>query len=648
MADVVVVLEPIARVRTCCENARWNKRSAGRVKSCVEAFEKVLERMRDKGTSENHKAAIWDLRGALGEAEAVLTRISGRSKVSAMRYAREDHKQLKDVEKRLAQASDLLQVNFHVSAEQQAGDFNEDLLELMKISSTDNHIMHTQTQTQIAKLTQMLQERLDMESLTEQLNQVSVAIDADDKVTAADVGVFAKEALVVGVKNYENSPLRNTLNDATDVAEKLKEMGFRVELSLDPTLDDFDKAQDAFESRLGPGVLAFVFFSGHGCEYEGDNYLFMRETPDGVDERRLERTATRVSKLMDGIRSREAAFTVLVLDACRSVRVTRLSREANTGGLAEAKPTKFKLKNAGVVIAYATAPRETASDGAGIKDGRNGFYTHHLLKYLSEEKPVRDMLEEVSFAIVRESGGKQQPWVHSWMGSKRAQRIQLAGVEWGSSGPDMVEPEIVVQPGTLESNPNKEQTLFDAASDGNVALIKRLVDAGADVNAVDDVGKRTALHYAAINDRVAAIRCLVNECKANVDARGEYGRTPLHYAADNDKVAAIRCLVNECKANVEASDTCGYAPLHPAAEGDNVAAIRCLVNECKANVEAVNVLGFTPLFSAAQFGQVAAIRCLANECNANLDVSSKTRRTSLDEAYDEETKQVLRELGATL
>jgi hypothetical protein len=682
MADVVVVLELIARVRTCCENARWNKRSAGRVKSCVEAFEKVLERMRDKGTSENHKAAIWDLRGALGEAEAVLTRISGRSKVSAMRYAREDLRQLKDVEKRLAQASDLLQVNFHVSAEQQAGDFNEDLLELMKISSTDNHIMHTQTQTQIAKLTQMLQERLDMESLTEQLNQVSVAIDADDKVTAADVGVFAKEALVVGVKNYENSPLRNTLNDATDVAEKLKEMGFRVELSLDPTLDDFDKAQDAFESRLGPGVLAFVFFSGHGCEYEGDNYLFMRETPDGVDERRLERTATRVSKLMDGIRSREAAFTVLVLDACRSVRVTRLSREANTGGLDEAKPTKFKLKNAGVVIAYATAPRETASDGTGIKDGRNGFYTHHLLKYLAEEKPVRDMLEEVSFAIVRESGGKQQPWVHSWMGSKRAQRIQLAGVEWGSSGPDMVEPEIVVQPGTLESNPNKEQTLFDAARDGNVALIKRLVDAGADVNAVneDDVfAKRTALHYAARYDKLAAIRCLVNECKANVEAGDMNGQTPLHHAAVNGKVAAIRCLVSECNANVEAGDKNGRTPLSHAAQDDSVAAIRCLVNECKANVEAGDNGGRTPLIYASMFdGEEAAIRCLVNECKANVEAGDRNGTTPLSYAahndsvaairclvneckanvevvqfYDreenrEETKQVLRELGAKI
>ena len=646
MSDLVVALIAlIARVCQCCENARWNKRSSRRVKTCLEGFEKVLVRMRETGSWEKHVEALWTLRGALGEAEAVLTRISGRSKMAAMRYAREDHRQLKDVEKKLAQASDLLQVNLHVSADQQANDFNEDLLELMRQSETENQTMHQETQQQINKLTQMLKDHLDVNTLTEQLSEVSVAIDADDTVTAADVGVFAKEALVVGVKSYKNSPLRNTLNDATDVAEKLKEMGFRVELSLDPTLDEFDKAQDAFESRLGPGVLAFVFFSGHGCEYEGDNYLFMKETPDGVDERRLERTATRVSALMDGIRSREAAFTVLVLDACRSVRVTRLSREANTGGLAEAKPTKFKLKNAGVVIAYATAPRETASDGTGKKDGRNGFYTHHLLKYLAEEKPVRDMLEEVSFAIVRESGGKQQPWVHSWMGSKRAQRIQLAGVEWGSSGPDMVEPEIVVQPGIWESNPNKVQNLFDAAKDGNVALIKRLVDAGADVNAVDEdaqfklgiigegsvyTSKLTPLHYAAGFDRVAAIRCLVIECNANVEAEDNVEFRPLHYAALKDNVAAIWCLVNVCNANVEVCSDGEFwrgTPLIVAAWFGNAAAIRCLVNECKANVDGPE--RGAPLLCAATMNNTAAIECLVRECKANVEAGDQDGYTPL-------------------
>ena len=73
-----------------------------------------------------------------------------------MRYAREDHHQLKDVEKKLATASDLLQVNFHVTAEQQTSDFNDDLLELVRLCDVDNQKMHFDTQTQIRKLDELL------------------------------------------------------------------------------------------------------------------------------------------------------------------------------------------------------------------------------------------------------------------------------------------------------------------------------------------------------------------------------------------------------------------------------------------------------------------------------------------------------------
>ena len=61
---------------------------------------------------------------------------------------------------------------------------------------------------------------------------------------------------------------------------------------------------------------------------------------------------------------------------------------------------------------------------------------------------------------------------------------------------------------------------------------------------------------------LAAIRCLVSECKANVEAGDKTGETPLHRAAVFDKAAAIRCLVSECKANVEAGDEYGRTPLH--------------------------------------------------------------------------------------
>ena len=492
-------------------------------------------------------------------------------------------------------------------------------------------------------------------------------------VMTADVGVFAKEALVVGVKNYENSPLRNTLNDATDVSKKLKAMGFRVQLSLDPTMKDFDEAQDAFERRLGPGVLALVYFSGHGCEFEGDSYLFTKETPDGVDERRLDRTAVRLGRLRDGLNNRKTAFNVFILDACRSVRVTRNSRETVTGGLAELRPSV--LTDAGEVIAYATAPRETASDSASVPGGRNGFYTHYLLQYLAEEKPVREMLELVSFAIMNKTGGKQRPWVNSWMGSPRAQRVQLAGFGQGSSGPDIVESGIVLQPGTFDSNPNKQQELFDAAMLGNVPLIRRLVSAGADVNAVDEDGQ-TLLHAAARRDKVAvirylvreckvkveavdndgetplylatvlnkvgAIRCLVNECKAKVEVVDEHGQTLLHLAAIYGLVAVIQCLVKECKAKVEAVDKGGHTPLHMAAAADEVAAIRCLVKECKAKVEAVDKGGNTPLHMAAALNKVAAIRCLVNECKANVEVRCRIGTTPLQIAVERDSVAAIR------
>jgi ankyrin repeat protein len=70
------------------------------------------------------------------------------------------------------------------------------------------------------------------------------------------------------------------------------------------------------------------------------------------------------------------------------------------------------------------------------------------------------------------------------------------------------------------------------------------------------------------DDNVAAIRCLVNECKANVEAGNKIGETPLHTARACDNVAAIRCLVNECKANVEAGDNDGETPLRWAAGDD--------------------------------------------------------------------------------
>lgn len=68
--------------------------------------------------------------------------------------------------------------------------------------------------------------------------------------------------------------------------------------------------------------------------------------------------------------------------------------------------------------------------------------------------------------------------------------------------------------------------LFDAAFDGNVALVKMLLDNGARA-AVSDVDGHTPLHHA----RDAQIARLLLAHGADVNARDKWeNRTPLHYA----------------------------------------------------------------------------------------------------------------------
>jgi hypothetical protein len=50
-------------------------------------------------------------------------------------------------------------------------------------------------------------------------------------------------ALIIGNSNYLNTPpLANPINDATDIAEALKSLGFAVRLQLDANKRDFDLA----------------------------------------------------------------------------------------------------------------------------------------------------------------------------------------------------------------------------------------------------------------------------------------------------------------------------------------------------------------------------------------------------------------------
>ena len=61
----------------------------------------------------------------------------------------------------------------------------------------------------------------------------------------------------------------------------------------------------------------------------------------------------------------------------------------------------------GSLIAYATAPGNTASDG----NGKNGTYTGALLNEMDKENiTILEMFQNVRAKVIKASNGKQTPW----------------------------------------------------------------------------------------------------------------------------------------------------------------------------------------------------------------------------------------------
>jgi ankyrin repeat protein len=148
--------------------------------------------------------------------------------------------------------------------------------------------------------------------------------------------------------------------------------------------------------------------------------------------------------------------------------------------------------------------------------------------------------------------------------------------------------------------------LADAAEQRNGALIRKLIDAGADVNATQ-VDGMTALHWAVYNDDVATARMLVR-AGAKVNAANRYSVPPLSLAATNGNADLVKLLL-EAGADAKATLPGGETVLMTAARVGNVDAVKSLLAR-SADPNAREESGQTALMWAAVEGHPAVVRAL--------------------------------------
>jgi uncharacterized caspase-like protein len=80
-------------------------------------------------------------------------------------------------------------------------------------------------------------------------------------------------ALVIGNAASTSHPLKNPRNDAVAMARRLRELHYDVTLVTDADRKAMGLAIDRFVDKLGAGDVGFFYYSGHGAQVEGENYL---------------------------------------------------------------------------------------------------------------------------------------------------------------------------------------------------------------------------------------------------------------------------------------------------------------------------------------------------------------------------------------
>ncbi|MEO1050598.1 MAG: caspase family protein [Bacteroidota bacterium] len=214
-----------------------------------------------------------------------------------------------------------------------------------------------------------------------------------------------KYALVIGNSNYGKAPLKNAVNDALLMSSELKSSGFDVIDYYDLSRADLRKAIRDFGDKIKDqeGVALF-YYAGHGLQSGGSNFLVPVEADIQYDYE-IEDACVNMNHILRMMQEFNSQMNIVILDACRNNPFGSASRSTSQKGLA-----KPEIAPTGTIIAFATAPGSTASDG----DGSNGLYTSELVKAMRiKGLTIEEVFKQVRINVLKLSDQQQNPWENS-------------------------------------------------------------------------------------------------------------------------------------------------------------------------------------------------------------------------------------------
>ena len=232
-------------------------------------------------------------------------------------------------------------------------------------------------------------------------------------------------ALVIGQSRYEHiAALPNPANDAREMVKLLSDLGFDARSVTDRDAKKLKRDLERFAEDAEGADVAFLYYSGHGIEAAGENWLI----PVDADVSSLadaEENLVALSSVLDELK-RTVPVTILLLDACRTnpfppgVLVSKAPGEPGAAvaseGLTPVRGARAlsgapAADNLGTVIGFAAEPGRPALDG---DSGGNSPYAAALLRHLGAMDGVEfgAVMRMVTEEVYLDTKARQRPWVN--------------------------------------------------------------------------------------------------------------------------------------------------------------------------------------------------------------------------------------------
>ena len=239
------------------------------------------------------------------------------------------------------------------------------------------------------------------------------------KIAAGSVRTAPEKrvALVIGNSGYAHAGvLKNPESDAKAVAKALRDVGFTdVRERFNMGLGELVRELKEFGDLASEADWAVIYYSGHGVETGGANYLVpidaKLDQPGHVEDEAM--PLSRVLSKVAGA----GKLQMVILDACRTnpfaaklQKSGRLTR-AITRGLIAVEP------DSGTLLVYASRDGTVALDG----EGANSPFAEALVAHMVEPGlEINLLFRKVRDSVMQKTGRQQEPFTY---GSLPAQEL---------------------------------------------------------------------------------------------------------------------------------------------------------------------------------------------------------------------------------